>query len=199
MRIMLPDFPRIKKRFQREIVQFIKAEVQGEPFIALMKREIHHEGSNTDQSDVHGNQRKGDYQTIAATVSYDFNEIIRGGRAFFVKKALETAEEFKKQTVQMMMKTVDEVTKSTGQVVDGMGQPFTFDTYLKAIETVEMEFDAQGKSKTTFVTSPEMGRKIIELMREWEKDPEKKAQLEAAFNKKREEWRVRESTRELVD
>jgi hypothetical protein len=71
---------------------------------------------------------------------------------------------------------------------------------MDMLETMPIDFDRSGKPKMpTVVLHPDMFRSIEPKLREWEKDPELRARREAMLARKKEEWRVRESRRRLVD
>ncbi|MCK4818719.1 hypothetical protein KA005_23305, partial [bacterium] len=94
---------------------------------------------------------------------------------------------------------LNEVTAKTGNVVDAGGQPLSHELLLKTLETIQLDFDDNGKPiMPTLVVSPQQYEKIKVKNIEWENDPECQKQFEQMMNRKRKEWHDRESNRKLV-
>lgn len=99
---------------------------------------------------------------------------------------------------RMMFKAMNEVTKKTGNVVDGKGRPFSHELLLEVLERIQIDFDENERPKMpTMVVSPSLGERIQKLMKEQEK-PEIQRRFDEVLSKKKVEWREREADRTLV-
>jgi len=69
------------------------------------------------------------------------------------------------------------------------------------LSQIQMEFDpATGKpTGHVFSMHPDTAAKVIPKLQAWEQDPAFKEEYERILEEKREEWRVREDRRKLVD
>ena len=63
-----------------------------------------------------------------------------------------------------------------------------------------MDFDDEGRPNgMTVAVPPEIGKRVPDLLKQWESDPTCKQRFEELMAKKRESWRDRENRRKLVD
>jgi len=103
--------------------------------------------------------------------------------------AKEMAEKQAKLTHEVMKTAAEEV----GNVTNSSGGSFSIDALLKALEKMHIDFDEEGQpSGLTFVANP--NARIDETFLKMADDP----RYQALMERKREEWRVRESNRKLV-
>lgn len=87
-----------------------------------------------------------------------------------------------------------EILREAGQDIDAQGQPLSMGLLLKALEKIEIDFDADGKPKMpTLVVHPEMAKKLAETP----PTPEEEKQLEALIERKRQEFYARRRVRKL--
>jgi hypothetical protein len=87
-----------------------------------------------------------------------------------------------------------EVCELSGQVVDGKGQPFSFDLFLELLEKIDITFNDDGSpNMPTLVIHPEM-KKILE---ENQPNEEQKKRLEELILRKRDDFFAKKRTRKL--
>jgi hypothetical protein len=102
----------------------------------------------------------------------------------------------------MLLRKHSEATELVGNQIDAGGQPFSAELYLKMLETVQINFDSQGRpdiSSTHLVMQPDQAAQVEPLLAQWEVDESFQRRYREIMLKKREEWRDRESNRKLVD
>lgn len=197
---MLPDFPKLKEKCDEALVKLMRALSKKDGLIALIPVGRDFEGDKMSNGMVDGTIRDSEYKTIQSETSIPTDELIEKGFLAHVESAQKVAEDMQRQQVQMIFKQLEEATKATGNVVDNNGGPFTHDTFLKAIETVWIDFSDDGQPyMPSLVVHPTLGNKLKELIPKWEADPALKARLDAVLAKKKKEWDDRESDRKLVD
>ncbi len=109
--------------------------------------------------------------------------------------AKELAEKQAKLSYEAISKAAEEV----GNVVDADGETFSIDMFLEALEKIDRDFDKTGNpSELTWSVSPALFPLIAKVIEQAKTDPEINRRFEALIERKREEWRVRESNRKLV-
>ncbi len=197
---MLPDFPKIKKKFEDNINIYIRKLVRQDPVFSQIREEIHFEGEKMATKTMDGELDEGGYQEISGEIKINKDEIIEKGPIAFINNIQEVAEEIKKQKAEMMFRKIDEITTKTGNKVDIKGRPLTFDVFMEMLEKLWIDFDSNGNPiMPTLVISPKLGEKMKERIVEWEKNPDCKKRHNELIERKRKEWNDRESHRILVD
>ena len=95
---------------------------------------------------------------------------------------------------------MNQVTASTGNVVDAKGKPLTPDQFLDVMERIEMSFDQNGKPMLPqIVCGPQMVEQMKKILEQIDTEPELKQRHDELLRRKRENWCDRESRRKLVD
>ena len=200
---MLPDFPTVKKKieddFNKKIREKINREkINTEPFLLQIGRKRVHEGNILTSSSMEGYTESSEYKLISSGFSIKPDEIIEKGVEAFFSKIDKISKELIKQQSQLFFKKMDEVTKRTGNIVNTKGK-FSPEVYLEALEKVTIDFDEFGNPLfPALILNPKDLEKIKADIPKW--DPNLwKTCLELLVEKKRREWRDRESRRKLVD
>ncbi len=197
---MLPDFPRIKAKALRVLTLIMRQQAQADPLLQIPRTEIHFEGNRFSNRDASGHLRESAYTSIGAKSTTSRVEIINKGVFAFLESNKQVAEEMKNQAAKMVVETLSKITTKSGNVVDNSGKPFTFDSYLRALESIQIDFDDDGKpNELSFVTHPDMAPRIKEVMEQAMASPENRKRLEDLYERKRKEWNDRESNRKLVN
>lgn len=197
---MLPDFPRIKERHAEAINQYLRKLTRQDPLFSGIREERQFEGNRMAIKTEDGEVDQTPYKEVSSSYSIKKEDVIAKGPKAFIENIHEMVEEVKKQKAQLFFEKMEEITKKTGNIVDGKGQPFTHEMFIETLKKIWIEFDEQGKPMLpTIVVSPELGLKIKEKIPKWEANPEYKKQFEEVIEAKRKEWNDRESHRKLVD
>ena len=197
---MLPDFPRIKAKALRSLTLVMRQQAKDDPLLQIPRSEIHFEGNRFAQRDASGHLRASEYTAIDAKSVVNRADIINKGIFAFLEQNKKAAEDMKNQAAKMVIDTLGKITQQSGNIVDNGGKPFTFDSYIRALENVQIDFDDDGKPhQLSFVTHPDMAPKIKEVMEQALALPENRKRVDDLYARKRKEWNDRESNRKLVD
>jgi hypothetical protein len=197
---MLPDFPRIKNGIQEIIKQELQNQIRQEPFLSQFKVKQVFEGNKMSIKTENGELDQINYKEIYSKHSIDREDVIMRGPIVFMENIQSMAEEIIKQETRNIFSKFNDITKKTGKVVNGKGDPFTHDLLLELLEKIQIDFDDQGNPyMPALVVPPNIFSKLKEKLPEWEANPEYKRKFEEIINKKRREWHDRESHRKLVD
>jgi len=106
------------------------------------------------------------------------------------------ATEVAKKKMELFDRKFRESAEEVGNAVNANGAPLTQDFFLSMLERIDMEFGPNGRPTTEFVPSSIEMRATIQ---QWYGDPAFLSRYNAIVNRKRDEWRDRESNRKLVD
>lgn len=196
---MLPDFPKIKSRWSKVFIKFVKAQMSRSSIMSEIKTVPHFEGNRMSTRHDEEDIDRSNYSLFSAELSVKTDDIIKLGPKAFIESLNKVAEDLKSQQSEIMFEKLNEVTAKTGNVVDAGGQPISHELLLKTLETIQLDFDDTGKPiMPTLVVSPQQYEKIKVKIIEWENNPECQKQFEQMINRKRKEWHDRESNRKLV-
>ena len=136
---MLPDYPKIKNKLLKMMNEFLIKYIRKDPLFSQIREEVHFEGNKMSIKTQNGMIDVSLYKKIEESFEIRPEEIITKGCLFLVENAIKIGREFKRKRAQLLFSKIDEITKKTGAQIKG--QPFTFDTFLKALEKIEIEFD----------------------------------------------------------
>jgi hypothetical protein len=197
---MLPDFPKIKKKHVEAINKYLKELINQDPLFSGIRVEHHFEGSRMSYKTVDGEPNETEYQAASSEFQIKKEDVIAKGAMAYVENLRDAAEEMKRQKAGYLFEKMKEVTDKTGNVVNGKGQPFSFELFVEMIKKIWIDFDEDGKPiMPTMVVSPELSEKLRVILPEWEKKPEYKKIIGDIVEEKRKKWNDRESHRKLVD
>lgn len=131
----------------------------------------------------------------ASPFEVDLREAVEGHFDGLLSSIDEVAEETLKQIMPVIFEYIGRLTQAAGTSYDAKGQPLSHDIMLDAFETMEIEFDREGKPEMpTWVVNPEMAKAIRAL------PPATRAQeqrFKDIVSKKRQEYDARQRHRKL--
>lgn len=111
----------------------------------------------------------------------------------------EAAREVARQISEHAFGQINEAVERVGNVIDGGGKPLTPDVLLNVYEKIHLDFDANGNPRElTMVIPPGMEQRAKEALERLHQDPEYSTRFKKIIDKKRMEWRDRETARRLV-
>jgi hypothetical protein len=198
---MLPDYPDLKKTIDKLLIRFLKEEMlRRSPILGEISRIRQHEGFGGVQRDVSGRSRNLEYEKVETEFSMTREEMRCGSFDQVIAKYTEMADEMAGAQTRSVLATVSDAASSVGNVVSAKGKP-TRDAFLEMLEKLETDFDpVTGEPRRgSIVVSPETWATLKDDVLEWEADEDFKARLAEIDERKRVEWRDRESRRRLVD
>jgi hypothetical protein len=198
---MLPDFPEVKAHLRAVLFRWAQQQLpQLSPLLGEIGRIYQHEGQPGSLTRADGSTEPLDYSTQSFEFDLTRDEMKHLDLDGLMEKYRALAEQMAAAQSRLMFQKISEAASSVGNTVSAEGQ-FRREHFLDLISRVEMEFDTATGEPTgqSFIMHPDTAAKIIPLMEEWESDPAFIAEQQRIINAKREEWRVRENRRRLVD
>jgi hypothetical protein len=110
-------------------------------------------------------------------------------------EGIETLKEEKHRTFYAQL---DKILERQGQSRKGV--PFTCDTFIEALEMIDLAFDDDGKwIPPNLVIHPNMASTVEDVLNQIYSDPVKKRKLDTLLDRKREEYLAKKANRKLVD
>lgn len=194
---MLPDFPLAKEVFWKHLHQAMRNFMHSRGVLAVIKEKPVHEGNSTSIKQSGQAARTQSPQMLAQELHIDRERLIVDGPGYIVELFAEASVTTQRDATKMVYDQIDFTCKDAGTTLDAGGKPLDLDMYLQLLEKMEIDFDQQGNAHLpTLVTS---SVEIVRRVQTWSDEPESKAKIDALLEKKRTEWRDRESNRKLVD
>lgn len=198
---MLPDFPNEKEQVADVLLDFFKKRMQGYmvPFDKV-RRYFHHEGHQHEVVTVDNIATKGGYAEISSSFTISLDRIQEMPPEEVLRELDKSAQNMAGEAKKHAYKTIGEAVERVGNVVSAQGQPLTAEKWLEAFEKIEIDFDEGGEPiMPTMVVGPELGRKLRDLLPQWESDVRVRRHFEDIIERKRLDWRDREARRRLAD
>jgi hypothetical protein len=199
--MMLPDFPTQKSRLVRFWTAYLRRkEREYLGYFATAPSYTHYEGDRWSIQREDGISSESTYREIEAEMSIPTNEVPNLTPDRIAQKLDSVAEKLAKQMRQGIMEDLNQAIDQTGTRVDAEGSPPTKELFLEMLDRMLLPFDKDGNLiPPAIIMHPTMWETHGEEMKNWEQDPEFRARHEEIVERKREEWRARESRRKLVD
>ena len=197
---MLPDFPKIKRKWSAMFVRMVRERVHQGSFVSQIRKVRHFEGDGMRVTDAMGETEESNYELLSGALEVNHQDLIERGPIALKEGLKKVAEELSSQQSKMIFERMNQITAKTGNIVDAGGQAINPDLLLQMLERIEIDFSEDGQPRfPTLVVSPENYDKLREKMLEWEKDEHYNRKFHELIERKRQEWHDRESHRKLVD
>ncbi len=198
---LLPDFPSVKKEIKKVATERLRRTVYRETtLLSRMRKSQSHEGDSFTIHRLDGTVQKSRYRETAVELTIDKKDLTSLTPKALAEKIDKAAQEMAEKTSKMIFGKLREIISESGQVHDAKGKPLSPDTFLEALEMIDIDFDEKGDpSGLTVLVGPELWERIRQKAPDWEADPEFKRRHSELMRRKREAWRDRENRRKLVD
>ena len=197
---MLPDFLETKEKLQKMLYyEMMQTYLTHMGPLADVPVSIIFEGNKTVVIREDGSSEERNLEEITTELQVKFEEVEEMPHEMVLNKINGVTEEMvgkiKKSFYEQIEKSADEV----DNVVSAGGKPFSMDLFFELLEKIDIDFDKAGNpSGLAFVAGPKLFPSIAKVISQAEADPENDRRYKAIIERKREEWRVRESNRKLV-
>lgn len=195
---MLPDFPETKRLFSRFFRTYMRQKIREvSPYGAIQTR-YYHEGRAMKITRADQSESNSGMEQLSAHLEIKLDEI----ENLTLQKAIEKhdamiAELVQKQTHFIRERMSSEIPES--QILDAMGRRFDAQVVIEMLEKMHIEFYPNGTPHEIFVDGPLFTpERMAEVDKEFESNPELKRKFDEMMEKKKEEWRARETDRKLV-
>lgn len=198
---MLPDYPELK----RELLQRLKLRVQtaavDEPVLRDLKAFRIHEGRCTVLTREDGSTQEMNFTSpVSGEATLRIDDIRLKGEGASLKAADDIALGLQESMATRFFETISKSVDDVGNSFDAKGKPMTADMILEMLDRMELSFDDEGNwQPPRIIHGPALAATAAEVQKQLGVDRTLRARQDAIVNRQREEWRVREARRKLVD
>jgi hypothetical protein len=197
---MLPDFPVLKSELNGAITRFMRmrARVHQGP-LAEVPRGLVFEGHANVIIREDGSEDITRMFEASSELRIPTDEIRELHLPVLLQKLDKSAHDIVAAQAKHFYETLAEGTEKAGTALDAKGGRLTVELFLRMIETILIDFKADGSPEMPVVhINPAQEEDVKAMIRRLETEPELKKRYDAIMMKKREEWRAREADRKLV-
>jgi hypothetical protein len=197
---MLPDFPKLKDRLMDRHMRDIRVKVDAQmPVVSRIRSVRFHEGNcfsfERDDGVVESKGFIDVRAPIQIAANLEFKDTVQNLKERTEKLTLDFAAQLEK----FFFERFEEITASVGNAIDMKGEPFTAESHLDSLERVDLDFDMFGfPIYPMHVCHPVMADTIKSQLARFRTESRLRDRAEALIDRKRKEWRDRESRRRLV-
>ena len=197
---MLPDFLKIKEKLQKMLnYQMRQANLSHLGPLAKIPVSMKFEGNKTVLIREDGSVDEMQPKVAATEIEVKLTEAETMTPEMVGDMINNAAEEIAAQQARIFYKKIDKYAEEDGTVVSSGGEPFSIDKYFELLEKIDMDFDEAGNPEgLAFVVNPKALPLIEDCLSKASANPENERRYKKIMDRKREEWRVRESNRKLV-
>ena len=197
---MFPDFLKVKERLKK-----MHDNIMEQAFLFHMRpfdgvpTSIIFEGNKTVVIREDGSVEEGNLEENSVEMRVELAEVEEMTHDMVLDRINRTAKEMagkmKKSTYEQIGKLAEEV----GNVVDAGGKQFSMDLFFEMLEKIDQDFDEDGNpSQLMCPVNPKLFPSIAKVISQSKADPENDRRYKEIIERKKEEWRARESNRKLV-
>jgi hypothetical protein len=199
---MLPHFPKAHRAMRDTFNKTLfDALWDAAPILRRIRSHQFVEGSKNDYEQEDGTIVEGDQQLARVEYSIKYENATGLKPEVFLEHAEELGRKMGERMERQLFQTMSMMTDKTGNsVAIGKEGDMTFEQWLELNTKIMTDFDDDGEPHTKhLVCTPEFQKKIIVSLDQWERDPEKVAQMKAVMAKQKEAYDAREARRRMVD
>ena len=197
---MLPDFPKVKRKWLNQFVSLVEKKITHGTILSKIRRVKHFEGDGMEVIRSSGESDRSAYQEFSHIIEVKRQDVIKRGPLAFFETTDSVALKFRQEQLDMIRSQIIESTSRTGNTVNAHGKEFSFEHILESFEKIEIEFDKRGfPILPDFLPTGIDVNTLIRKVQEWENDPECMRKFNELILRKKQAWLVRESHRKLVD
>ncbi len=196
---MLPDFPKAKRRLHEILLSRMQNATSGSrgTFGIKSVRAFEGDGLRTIRAD--GQTEKLTPIEVSTKLEIGTKDILQGGMKRVMELVDQAASDMVGNQQASMLKELSTFLDSHDRTIDGKGKKFDAEMFLNVLDSVEIDFDNQGKFKNlAWIIPPEMVDRFKQVFKDIESDLELKAKLDELVERKKRDFNVREASRKLV-
>lgn len=178
----------------------VKEAAMDDPLLSEIAHHTIHEGDRYVMVRQDGSSDSRSFTPIEATAEITTEAIRKAGFQAIHRAKEQLADQLRASAGKMMIEIVKQATDETGNTVDAEGRPPTAELLLDTLDQMELSFESDGTWRPPqFVGHESLADRFASEIARLETHPALKARLNALVERQREEWRVREANRKLVD
>lgn len=197
---MIFDFPEIKAKFEKQANIHLRQKIyEKAPLISNIGKRYQHEGKGMQYETKEGTKKTVEYKQFETTTTIKREDVRSLKLPQIVQQLEEMAEEFAADMERTAFDSLNKELESAGQTMGA--KPFTHDTFLEALDKLEIDFDEATKQPLLpkLYVGPELAKQLAKEMPEWEKNEEYSKKYNDLIKKKYDEWLLRKNDRELAE
>ena len=197
---MFPDFLKTKEKLQKMLdYEMQKARLFHMGPLAVVPESTIFEGNKTVVVREDDSIDEENLKSIAVKLEVKFDEVEKMNHEMVLDKINRAAEEMAGKLKTLSFEQIGKAAEEVGNVASAGGKPFSIDLFFEMLEKIHIDFDEAGNpSQLMCPVNPQLFPSIAETISQAKADPANDRRYEAIIERKREEWRVRESNRKLV-
>lgn len=198
---MLPDLPKLKADIAQVFHVILKNRLNAYlGVVGEAPRSFIKEGRNPVTVRSDSSRDETELKVTSAETIFKLEEIPHLSAEQRIERLDAVAREMAKQISSHAFAKINEAVDKVGNVVNAKGKPFSADAVFEILEKIQLDFEPDGvkHKELTVVIPPGMADQVKETLEKIHQDPELSKRYEDIINKKRTEWRARESARKLV-
>jgi len=195
---MLPDFPDASKFVKEYLIRFLYRRIATKTgwMQAMEPPEPIREGSKVVFHRYDGSIDNVPMKLSSGKMTIKCDDLEEKGLTAVLESIEQVANDMANQQSKFFIERLNEICKESGQVCDNQGRPFTFETLLNLLESIDIDFNEQGQPQMPTIMA---GPSIIEKVKDLKPTHEQDEKYNEIISRKYIEWRDRESNRRLVD
>ena len=197
---MFPDFLKTKEKLQRMLdYEMQKARLFHMGPLAVVPESMIFEGNKTVVVREDDSVDEENLESIAVKLEVKFDEVEKMNHEMVLDKINRAAEEMASKMAKLFYERLTKSADEVGNVISAGGEPFSIDLFFEMLEKIHVDFDEEGNpSQLMSTVSPKLFPSIAKVISQAKTDPANDRRYQTIIERKREEWRVRESNRKLV-
>jgi hypothetical protein len=198
---LLPDLPKLKADIAQVFHVILKNRLNAYlGVVGEAPRSFIKEGRNPVTVRSDSSRDETELKVTSAETIFKLEEIPHLSAEQRIERLDAVAREMAKQISSHAFAKINEAVDKVGNVVNAKGKPFSADAVFEILEKIQLDFEPDGvkHKELTVVIPPGMADQVKETLEKIHQDPELSKRYEDIINKKRTEWRARESARKLV-
>lgn len=197
---MFPSFINTKVKLRFKFERELRIQINEHPRLPKIRQQYIHEGDILVTRSIDGYEDRDSMKEFQTRFEASEEEMIENGPPIIFSKIPELVEEMVAQRFKALFDKMEDVTRRTGNIVDGKGAGLTPDLIMETLEKIDISFDENGNPHLpTLYISPDVSKKMGENDDLWKETPEMVQKMTKLIEKKRREWNDRQDRRKLVD
>ncbi|MDO8612499.1 MAG: hypothetical protein Q7R32_06710 [Dehalococcoidia bacterium] len=141
-----------------------------------------------------GTRSKTELQSHEVSAKFARDELARGGGKQLVDAIHTLGSGLGEEMERTLLRKMSQLAEGSGAMFGGKTPQALRRSVLKALRSMDIDFDEEDKPSLIMVAHPEAARRLQEL-----ETPELQEKVDSILEEKRNEWLRRESHRRLAD
>jgi len=197
---MLPDWPQVKGDLAKKLEIFVRERVQVHlgPLGQIRQASVF-EGESQQLVRAKGDIEHVPFEETYVDTQATPEELIGMPFDKLLERFDQMAQEMAGKIATSMYASLSEAVERVGNTIDARGTKLTAEMLLTSLGKIQIDFGPDGLPKLPAIhIHPKLVETVELATAKLESDPALRQEFQALIDSKREEWNVREASRELV-